>query len=135
MTKRLLTFLSAVAVVAMLTPLSIPVQASEMNCRIPFSFVVNDKTLPPGLYTFSVHDGILMVRGRSDGAVVMINPVDSRATAELKAVFERTGDRYELREAWLGTGIGSVLPGVKRHGERDKLASNVPVERIVIRGM
>lgn len=135
MTKRLLTLLSAVAVVAMLTPLSIPVQASEMNCRIPFSFVVNGKTLPPGIYTFSTHDGILMVRGTTDAAVVMTNPVESRAKAELKAVFERTGSRYELREAWLGNSIGSELPRVKSHGERDKLASNLPVERIVIRGM
>ena len=50
MTKRMLSVLSVMSLVAMLVPLSVRIGASEVNCRIPFSFSVSGRPMPAGLY-------------------------------------------------------------------------------------
>ena len=47
MTKRILSVLSAVSLVAMLAPLSVRTGAAEITCRVPFGFSL-DGTKPDG---------------------------------------------------------------------------------------
>jgi len=126
MSKRLFQVLAAAGLVAVLASAAVPAQAAEIKVRIPFDFAVNGKTLPAGVYTMSTQFSALFVRGANQGAIVLVNSASSTNT-DAKAVFEKYGDMYYLREAWLGGGTGRVLHAPKV--DRDRKAS---VERIEV---
>src|SRR5262245_33807620 len=109
MTRRILSLIAVTAIFGLLIVMSPATSASEVNCRIPFSFTVNGKALPPGLYTMSTSNGMLLVRGHESGAAAMTNGLSSLTDKEMKAVFEKNGDRYELIEVWTGEGAGRQL--------------------------
>jgi hypothetical protein len=135
MTKRVLSIVAAAAL-AVFVPLSISTSAAEMNCRVPFSFIVNGKTLPPGLYSFSTSTAVLMVRGARGSAVVLTNNASRRADGgAVEAVFLKTGDRYDLSEIWTGDGAGREIVLKRKQLEDRARAANTTIERIVIAGM
>jgi hypothetical protein len=86
--------------------------AEELRCQIPFSFVVNAKTLPPGNYHVEVDvaHGMVELRDLSHGAFALGIGLDDPRTPETKLVFHRYGDQYVLREVWTGGGLGRELP-------------------------
>src|SRR5262245_16689975 len=136
MTKRLLSLVAVAAVLAAFTSLSVTTSAAEMNCRVPFSFIVNGKTLPPGPYSIATNDAVLMVKGLRTGAVVLTNGAGSRAvTGRAYLVFLKTGDRYDLFQIWTGDGAGREVMVPRKHLEDRARAANTPIERIVIAGM
>jgi hypothetical protein len=101
-----------------------PASAAALECRIPFSFVVNDTTLPAGTYRVdaSAAQGLLEVRDMRHGAFALGIALDDRRTPETKLVFHRYGDQYVLREVWMGEGVGRELP-------------EPPLERALTEGM
>jgi hypothetical protein len=112
MTKQLLKGLWAASLVTVLAVLSVPAEAAEIRCRVPFSFTINGKTLPAGTYSVSSEaaQGVLLVRGFDHGAVVLTNSIASGKDTEAKLVFHKYGDQYILRQAWMGGGSGRELP-------------------------
>jgi hypothetical protein len=84
----------------------------ELRCQIPFSFVVNAETLPPGNYHVEVDvaQGMVELRDLSHGAFALGIGLDDPRTPETKLVFHRYGDQYLLREVWTGGGSGRELP-------------------------
>jgi hypothetical protein len=110
MTKQLLKGLWAVSLVAVFAALSVPVEAAEVSCKIPFSFTVNGKTLPEGSYRVSTTAGALLIRGFSNGAFTLTNPVESNKPGAARLVFHKYGDQYFLRQVWTGGGSGRELP-------------------------
>src|SRR3954465_1924928 len=98
MANRMRSLILAAAALAVLTPLYITASAAEVNCRVPFSFVVNGKTLPAGEYSIASTGvgGALLVRGYRQSAMVLTVLDDSRADqiGHAKLVFLRAGDRY-----------------------------------------
>jgi hypothetical protein len=135
MTKRILSIVAVAAALALFTPLSVTTSASEMNFRIPFSFIVNGKTLPPGHYSFATRDAVLVVRGLRGGSIVLTNNAGKVSeTGTVKAVFLKTGDRYDLSEIWAGDGNGRAIALSRKHLEDRARAANTTVERIVIAG-
>ena len=131
MTKRVLSIVVLATVVAILVPLSITTSASEVNCRVPFSFIVSGKTLPPGQYSVSTRRGYLVMRGVSQSAIVLTMTGEEQAGGRARLIFLKTGDRYDLRELWSGDGTGLKIAPPK-HRADSRLASNVPAERIVV---
>jgi len=127
MTKQLFKALGAVGLVAALVALSVPAGAADMRAKIPFSFKVNGKTLPAGVYTFSTSQTSLLVRGYGDGAIALTNRLESRTDNQAKAIFHKYGDSYVLRQVWTGAGAGRDIPE-RRRAERE-LAS---FERVAI---
>jgi hypothetical protein len=89
-----------------------PARAAALECRIPFSFVVDAKTLRAGTYRVEVNaaQGLLEVRDLSHGAFALGIALDDPRTPETKLVFHRYGDQYVLREVWTGAGLGRELP-------------------------
>jgi hypothetical protein len=130
MTKRILSIVALTMMVA-IAPLSITTSASELNCRVPFSFMVNGKSLAPGSYTISTHLGYLMLTSGHDAAFVMATPGQETANGQARLVFLKTGERYALVEVWSGDGGGAEIPAAKREVER-RLASKGPAERVVV---
>jgi len=112
MTKQLLKGFWAASLVAVLAVLSVPAQAAQIRCQIPFSFTVNGKTLSAGTYSVSTEfvQGGLLVRGFGHGAVVLANSIESPKDTGAKLVFHKYGDQYILRQAWMGAGRGRELP-------------------------
>jgi hypothetical protein len=103
------------AVAAMMAASGVSVRAAgteELRCQIPFSFVVNAKTLPPGNYHVDVDvaHGMVELRDLSHGAFALGIGLDDPRTLETKLVFHRYGDQYVLREVWTGGGLGRELP-------------------------
>lgn len=110
MTKQLLKGFLAVSLVAVVAALSVPVEAAEIGCKVPFRFAVNGKTLPEGTYQISTNDGKLFVRGYAAGAFVLTNGVASNEPSPARLVFHKYGDQYILRQVWMGGGSGRELP-------------------------
>ena len=137
MKKHLGSLVAAVAVIAVLTPLAATLSAAEVNCRIPFSFIVNGKSMAPGAYSLETRDAALFIRGAGSVAVVLTNNTTEYAEHGVKLVFLRTGERYDLAEVWTSDGHGrSVLPAKARRAiEEQARAANLPVERTVITAM
>ena len=133
MTKRIL-LVAVAAVLAAFVPLSVTTSAAEINCRIPFSFIVNGKTLAPGNYSLSTHDSLVTVRGAAATIFALTNGT-SGPVAPPKLVFLKTGDRYDLAEIWMGDGSGREV--LMSHKYRKSLenrarAANMKVERIEV---
>ena len=118
MRSWILSGLAAAIPVAVLALIPVPARADAIQCQIPFSFVVRGKTLPPGRYTFSDESQALLVRGYTDGAVSLTNRLESPTENEAKAVFDKDGDEYILREAWMGGGVGRELLRPRAGAER-----------------
>ena len=112
-----------------------PASAAALECRIPFAFVVDAKTLPAGTYRVDVSaaQGLLEVRDLSHGAFALGIALDDRRTPETKLVFHRYGDQYVLREVWTGGGAGRELHEPRRERELMEAAAGKPsaqMERI-----
>jgi len=137
MAKRMLSLIVAAAAMALFTPLYITASAAQINCHVPFSFVVNGATLPPGDYSIETNGGTVLLRGLSKSAFVSTVLADSRPdqVGRAKTVFLRTGDRYTLIEVWTDDGLERAIPGMRKHVEERARAANTPVEQITILGL
>ena len=119
----------ALAVIAFLSLLmaagSAHAQTIRVRANIPFSFSVNNETLPPGRYdlqSFGSADGkTLMIRDCSlrARALVTAHGVQSvEASKQTKLIFNRRGDQYFLSEIWVaGNDSGHQLAPSSRESE------------------
>jgi hypothetical protein len=133
--KRMFSLIvGAIALVA-LAPFSVTASAEEMTCRVPFSFNVNGRTLPAGHYNVANNNGMLMVRGERDGAILLGIPAERRIDKSSggSLVFLKTGTHYDLSEIWSPGGDRRILrPSRRQLEERARATDDTPVERIVI---
>ena len=93
---------------------------------------MHGKTLPPGEYTFSDDASVLLVRGFNEGAVNLTNRLDSSTEEQAKVVFEKDGDDYILKQAWMGDGTGRELLLPRTNEEHRRSARNGEVEQVTI---
>lgn len=114
MKKHFSNGLGAALLAAAIVVLSVPVQAADVRFNIPFSFTVNEATLPPGTYQLSTERAILTIRGFARGAMTLSNNLESREATTPKLVFHRYGDEYILRQVWTGGTSGRQLPQTRR---------------------
>ena len=111
MTKQILKVLGASFVAVVFAALSVPVEAADVTCKVPFDFAVNGKTFPEGSYhVSSTADGTLFIRGLSKGAITLSNLVQAAKSTEAKLVFHKYGEQYILRQVWMGGSSGRELP-------------------------
>ena len=93
-------------------------QAADVKAKVPFSFAVNKKVLPPGPYSISpTGNSALMIIGTGTGAVTTSQRMESAKADTPKLVFHRYGSEYILREVWTGGGVGRLLPEPRRERE------------------
>jgi hypothetical protein len=134
MTRKICSIGALVTVLAVLVPLSVTTSASEVNCRVPFSFIVAGKSMPAGIYSVSTGAGYMRLQGLSESAIALTMTGREAAGGHARLVFLKTGDRYDLAEVWTGTGDGVQVPASKRRLE-DRREANAGTERIVINAM
>ena len=112
------------------------VQAADVKAKVPFSFTVNKKVLPPGPYSISsTGNSVLMVIGFGNGALTMSHSLESAKADTPKLVFHRYGSEYILREVWTGGGQGRQLPETRRERELSSArtgASTASYQRVEI---
>ena len=98
-------------------------QTIRVKVNVPFDFIVTGKTLPAGSYA---------VRFDAGRSVLSVQSVDSRETTmflasetekfepaeQTKLVFRQYGNRYFLRQVWMGgNSEGIELPKTRREIE------------------
>jgi hypothetical protein len=132
MSRRFVSFLSAVTLVAVLSPLAVSLGAAEVTCQVPFSFAVNGTPMPAGRYTVSTQDSALTIRSVTRTAIVLGQPTRSLTRTTTKLVFDKMGDEYTLREVWLDGFSGRTFPKARGHEDRKSAATNASVEQVVI---
>lgn len=131
MNGQLLKGLWAAGLIVAFAAGSVPAEAAEMSCNVPFGFVVNGKALPAGTYHLSMQQSVLLVRSfGTGGAVVLTDALQSRQETGAKLVFHKYGDRYILREAWTGGRSGRAVPESAQ--ERELKVRAASVERVTI---
>lgn len=115
MKKQLLTVATVLSL--LLVAASAFAQTGTVRANIPFKFVVNQATLPPGEYTLTKlgQAGEVTAIQRDGGKevkLVMPNHLESFKPADkTKLVFRCYGDRYFLSEIWIeGSHSGRKLP-------------------------
>jgi hypothetical protein len=101
---------------AALAVVSVPGEAQDLRCNVPFRFEVRDATLPAGTYTVTVQQSTLMIRSATQGAFAIGNRVEKKTNDTPKLVFHRYGDAYILREVWTGS-LGREIPESRRERE------------------
>ena len=101
----------AAIVLAVLTAAAATAEAGQIRANIPFAFTVNKTQLAAGTYTITSAQGHqLLVRGATGGAFVLTNGMAGAAATPRKLVFHKYGERYVLRQVWMGGDTGRELP-------------------------
>ena len=132
MTQRIASVLSAVTLVAVLSPLAVTLGAEGINCQVPFSFAVNGAALPAGHYTVTTQNNTLVFRGLTHGAIVIGQRAESTSSTTPKLVFDKQGTEYTLREVWLDGRSGQTFRKSRTSEDRKSAANHAIVEQVVI---
>jgi hypothetical protein len=98
-------------------------QTAIAQVNIPFAFQAEPQTMPAGTYQIDRESGyIVLLRGPKHATefVTMHGASKSRATDHGSVVFDRSGDRYFLRQIWTaGNTDGLECP--KSRAEKESL--------------
>jgi len=134
MKKILVLFTAALAL--LVTTAASAQTTIRVRTNIPFSFVVNRATLPPGEYSLESADSlgqVLMISGLNSKSKNLVITRASRSTtvaANTKLIFHRYGDSYFLNEIWVaGNDTGHELPASPREKE---VAKDFSMENVVL---
>jgi hypothetical protein len=111
-------------------------QSVNARGKVPFDFVVGDKTLSSGAYTINslTDHGCLRIRNINSGSTAVTQTTGSGGRAkQAKMVFHRYGQRYFLAEVWTSSENGQTLATSKEERairkELSRIASNKPAQR------
>jgi hypothetical protein len=130
-------FVNAVKTLAAWAALAICVayaQSSKIVAKVPFDFVVANRNMEPGEYTFTIDlvQSTVLVRGAADGSAAFALSYKAQTGTmhqDSKLVFNRYGDRYFLSQVW-PSGVADGRALVQSTKERE-LAKNPRKPEIV----
>ena len=131
MKMQALKNLTLLSLMLMLTALSVCAQSERSEVtNIPFSFVVGQKTLPAGEYTFTPNrkdsQNVWLVQGRDGRTKALFTTMPVRASEtqeEGKLIFHKYGAQYFLSQIWTpGGNYGRelLLPRLERKNSIDR---------------
>ena len=123
----------------MLTAISVAAQSARSKItNIPFDFIVGEKTLPAGEYTFEPNrrdsDNVWLIQSRKGNASVLVATISVRANQspdETQLVFRKYGDQYFLSQIWTpGGNTGREL--LITRSERELAKNGIEREKVVV---
>jgi hypothetical protein len=136
--------ISSVFALALIVSFAGSARADEvMKVKVPFEFVVGNRSFPAGLYevgTVSLGSGVFAIQGADNAlaSVAMTIPADGRDPVGSRPalVFHRYENTYRLSQIWESSTEGRALtgpPARKAAGAEARLAPSGP-ETYVIAG-
>jgi hypothetical protein len=124
---------AVLSISALLAALAVPLlaQTIRLTANVPFEFVVNNRTLPAGEYSFTRDSSplVVMIRNANEhaGVLSMVMPEalnSSSQSSPANLVFHRYGDKYFLSQINDGyVDVGFSLPESRTERELEKTAS------------
>jgi hypothetical protein len=118
--------LATLALAAILAPIHLAAQSSNLNVTVPFGFAVGSKVMPAGDYRVTTDGGLIRldcVDRNAHMAAIGITVDAKHGEAKTSLVFKQYGDRYFLAQIWNGSDRGSELP--RSAAEREMSAKNL----------
>ena len=109
-------------------------QSPRIVAKVPFDFVVANRNMEPGEYTFTIDlvQSTVLVRGSADDSAAFAlsyTAQTGKMHEDAKLVFNRYGDRYFLSQVW-PAGVADGRELVQSTKERE-LAKNLKQPEIV----
>ena len=122
MRKQILNVVVTLSVIATLSIAAIAGLSASLKANVPFTFMVNSKTLPAGHYTIEQGtQSTLVIRNwetkQAIGAIAQ--KLEVRPGSKPQLVFRRYGNQYFLAKV-VGDTSGSELPRSKAEHEAAK---------------
>ena len=112
-----------------------------MNVKVPFEFVVGNRSFPAGLYevgTVTLGSGVFAIRGADNtlASVAMTIPANGRDPVGSRPalVFHRYENTYRLSQIWESNTKGRALTGLpaqKAAGTDARLAASGPATYVI----
>jgi hypothetical protein len=103
--KKAVRFLGLLSLILTFGALSAAAQGKKMAIlEAPFSFRVEQQTMPAGTYQIQVEHGWLKIQSRdgAKAALILTVPVSGKTPEGVgQIVFNRYGDHYFLDQVWL----------------------------------
>ena len=110
-----------------------------IDVNIPFSFIIQNTTVPAGTYTITRLDSapnVMVIRDQDGHAAALFlarDAVMGKEPRETELIFNRIGDEYFLSKIFEeGNQIGLSLPKPRAERELEKEASTMRVESVVV---
>jgi hypothetical protein len=138
--KKYLLILGMSAVFLIGVSFSVRAQIIDtIDANIPFSFTVNNTTVPAGTYTITRLDSapnVMLIRDQEGHAAAIFLAKDAVVTKEpreTELIFNRIGDTYFLSKIFEeGSKTGVVLPKPRAERDLEKEALTVRVESVSV---
>jgi hypothetical protein len=134
MKKQAFTTIALLSLFSILAATSAYAQSADrISMKIPFSFVVGEKTLPAGEYIVrnTISSRVTLIRnadGRRVHTTILTMPVPPETTPfTAKLVFHRYGDQYFLHQVW--------TPASERGGQLSQSQAERAMAKEVARGI
>jgi hypothetical protein len=130
MNQQTLRTFAMVSLLLALTAISVSAQSGRSKINIPFSFIVDQKTLPAGEYTVERNrrdsDKVWLIQSSDGHAGVYVMTMFSHASKtqeKLRLVFHQYGAQYFLSQIWTpGGNTGHELSMPRQERELAKNA-------------
>jgi hypothetical protein len=138
MKKQTLRRFTGLSFLLMLTAVTVSAQSERIRVtNIPFSFIVEEKTLPAGEYTLEPNrkgsDYVWLVQSRDGHATALFATMPVRASEtqeEARLIFQRYGDQYFLSQVWEpGESAGRALIKSKRERSLERQREKIAMTR------
>jgi hypothetical protein len=125
--------LATLALAAVLAPMHLAAQSSNLTVTVPFNFTMGSKALPAADYRITIAGDVIHL-DTVDGDAHMVSLAIAVGAegryVEPKLVFKQYGNRYVLSQVWSGGDRGNELP--KSAVERELSARNEPATTVTL---
>ena len=138
MKKQLFSLLAMSSLSVLLAAPLFAQSVEGFGVKIPFEFMIGNRTLPAGEYVVKPAGRALQIRGRNGqaSAIALTNQAEGRRTGtDAQMVFHRYGDTYFLSQVWMPenrTGHRLLPSKLERELAHGKVGP--PVESIIASG-
>jgi len=125
------TLWTAMAVAALTGASAMAGDTVAIRTKVPFDFTVGDRRVPAGDYRFERNGSphVILISSFETGTALIVprDPVAGQAAGRPNTlVFHKYGERYFLKEIWVGDGQSGVqLP--RSRSEKEAMSAQRPV--------
>ena len=97
---------------------------------IPFEFSVGKKVMPAGQYRVSSEAQLIRIQSKDGKQIANALPfstVGTKSGNQVKLIFKRYGDQYQLAQVWLADGVGRELKRTRPQTDVSQVVGTVDI--------